>query len=252
MSHIETRNSQVIHSNGTTIDSIVGLERGKDYQVQFFITDYLSNEISSQNTPISMNSFEVTGVYHKNVLEHDLDEGWGEWNGVLSGDSIFITGKYLNEYDNNCEIFVENLSDVVHIIKNNDDELIVYLDSTINHKLDFNDFYKECSIYILENSDTVENIVTINIFLDKPFLERCDVQSGAWIEMFGGMGNNGLDSLCVNNIKCSSGGWRTYASRYYHQRWSEYYSIEPALNSGTYTFIGYLNGYSDSLIVQIP
>jgi hypothetical protein len=251
MNLIETRKFTV-NNNGNYSYNIGSLERGKVYNVRFFLKDNLSNEISSDVITAKMKTFNITGIHHNNVLNHDLDPGWGEWNGVLSGDSIFISGSYLNEFDNNCKIYLDNFPDVLKIIKRTDNELTITIDSTVNYKIDFKTFYKECKIYVIEDIDTIGSVLKINVFPDKPVLEQCIVSSGGWIELGGGMGNNGLDSLYVNTIKCQASGYRTYSSRYYHQRWWQYYSINPALLPGSYTFIGYLNGYSDSIKIDIP
>jgi hypothetical protein len=252
MNPLETIELPDVSENGEYLVSINNLERKKSYNLCVFIIDKSSNELKSNMVLAAMKAFTITGGYHKNILNHNLDPGWGEWNGVMSGDSIFITGSYLNEIDGSSKLFLDSLSDVIHILKCTDNELVVTIDSTVNRKIDFYTFYKECKLYVKLNEDTVGKPFKLNVFPDRPVLEQCNVSSGSWVELGGGMGNDGLDSLFAGNVKCVPEGYRTYASRYYHQRWWQYYSINPELEGGTYTFIGYLNGYSDSLEVVIP
>lgn len=248
MQLIDSTYPKVLRTQSYT-EQINGLKRGMKYKIRSCIYSDSLSRVESNTLEFKTHSFTITGMTHQNSMQSF------EVNGVRPNEMIYIEGKYLDEYNDDCSVLLGGLDGMVNIIAKTKECLTLSVKKDINEEFS-NKNYIKYPIIVKEKEDTISSTFSINVFTDKPSLTgRVDVVvSSSFFEAYGFFGNfrefgngGGVDSAFIGGIKCELAGVGVNRSYYYHQVGNQYLRLTNGLSPGTYQLRVYLNGYEAKL-----
>ncbi len=239
---IDSVNLKINSSEGEFNELIKGLKRGNKYNAQAFLYDNSLGKILSNTISFKLHSFTILNMFHQNSsLSFTV-------NGVRPGEKIYLIGKNLDDFNDDCEILIKDSIGWTQITDKSDTALTFTIKKKVNNTNWFGySEEKEVSIIVKEQNMIIGDQYIINLFPDAPFIDYIEMEDNSHALLYGRFGDIGPDSVFFGNKKHIFN--RAYGNTlyYYNQVHILEFNFEPSLTTGIYDIKVYLNGYEASL-----